>query len=216
MPEMSLHNQLKDKIRLPRDLLEAEVWGFKADIIRGDQVIEIQTGNFPAIRSKITRLLKGYSVTLIYPLTEHRVITRLDGEKQSKRSSPKRGRIEELFNELIYMPTIVLNQRFRLEVFFIWEEEILKNDGEGSWRRRKWSIEDRKLIKVTDIRIFEKPTDYLELLPNGMPQDFGVKDLQKASGISPVLARKMLYTLSKMGLLVEVGKKDRGKIYHIR
>ncbi len=213
MPEMSLHNQLKEWLREPGDQLEAQVWGYKADIIRGDHIIEIQTGNFSAIREKLRRLLRGYDVTLVYPIPEQRWVLRIDGEKRTRRISPKHSRIEDIFSELVYCPELPLSSRFQLMVIFVREEEVLVNDGVGSWRRKRWSILDRRLLSVTEHRVFTSLNDYLALLPVDISAEFTVQDLVKASGLRVVLARRMIYTLTKMCVTEEVGKKGRAKLY---
>jgi hypothetical protein len=213
MPEMSLHNQLKEWLRESGDQVEAQVWGYKADIIRGDNIIEIQTGNFPAIREKLRRLLRGYAVTLVYPIPARRWVIRIDGDKKTRRASPKHGRVEDLFSELVYCPELPLNPRFQLMVIFVHEEELLVNDGIGSWRRKRWSILDRRLLAVTERRVFTSLKDYLFLLPDDLPSEFTVQDLVRASGLRIVLARRMIYTLTKMGVTEEVGKNGRAKLY---
>ena len=216
MPEMSLHNQLKEWLREPGDQVEAQVWGYKADIIRGNHIIEIQTGNFPAIREKLRRLLKGYAVTLVYPIPEQRWVVRIDGEKKTRRRSPKHSRIEDLFSELVYCPELPLSPRFQLMVLFTHEEEVLVNDGVGSWRRKRWSITDRRLLDVTELRVFKSLNDYLALLPGDLSAEFTVQDLVKASGLRIVLARRMIYTLTKMGITEEIGKNGRAKLYRTK
>jgi hypothetical protein len=214
VPETSLHTQLKEYLRVPGDVLEAEVWGYRADLIRGDQVIEVQTQNFIAIRSKLRRLVKGYQVTLVYPITQKRTVTRLDGGEERHRTGPRRGRAEGLFDELIYCPELPLEPRFRLLVVFVHDEEVLVNDGAGARRRRRWSIADRKLISVLGTRLFSSPSDYATLLPP-LPRDFSTRDLQRASGLRVTLARRMLYTLNKMGQVRESGKVKRAKLYRL-
>jgi hypothetical protein len=213
MPEMSLHNQLKEWLREPGDQVEAQVWGYKADILRGDNIIEIQTGNFPAIREKLRRLLKGYTVTLVYPIPEQRWVVRIDGDYKTRRSSPKHGRVEDLFSELVYCPELPMNPRFQLMIIFVHEEEVHVNDGVGSWRRKRWSILDLILLNVTELRVFKSLNDYLLLLPADLSAEFTVQDLVKASGLRVVLARRMIYTLTKMGVTEEVGKNGRAKLY---
>ena len=80
MPERGLHAELKEWLCEPRDLVEGTVWGYRADIIRGDLLIEIQTGNFPQIRAKLAKLLTGYRVKLVHPIPERKWIIRdIDG-----------------------------------------------------------------------------------------------------------------------------------------
>jgi len=215
VPEQSLHNQLKEWYRQPGDRLEVDVDGFIVDIVRGDLVIEIQTGNFSVIRDKLAQLLKAHGVRLVYPISERKWIVRLDGDKVSRRLSPKRGRVEEVFNELVYIPNLPANPRLSLEALLVHSEDILVNDGLGSWRRRRWSMQDRKLIDMVDQVLFEKPGDYLSLLPETLPGTFTSKDIAHASNVRLSLARKMAYCLCRMGVLDEGGKMGRSKFYRI-
>jgi hypothetical protein len=101
-------------------------------------------------------------------------------------------------------------------VIFVHEEEVLVNDGIGSWRRKRWSILDRRLLDVTERRVFKRLNDYLGLLPDDLPAEFTVQNLVKASGLRVVLARRMIYTLTKMGVTEEVGKNGRAKLYRTK
>jgi len=213
VPEQTLHNQLKAWYLKTGDQLEGMVEGFIVDIVRGDLLIEIQTGNFSMIRSKLEELLKTHKIRLVYPIPERKWVSRVDGEKTSKRRSPKRGRFEEVFNELIYIPHVLANPSFSLEVLLVHMEETLVNNGLGSWRRKGWSIQDRRLLEVVDHILFEKPADYLLLFPEKIQGNFTSKDLAKASNLSLSLARKMVYCLSYAGIIKEEGKFGRSKLY---
>ena len=213
VPEQTLHNQLKAWYLKTGDQLEGMVEGFIVDIVRGDLLIEIQTGNFSMIRSKLEELLKTHKIRLVYPIPERKWVSRVDGEKTSKRRSPKRGRFEEVFNELIYIPHVLANPSFSLEVLLVHMEETLVNNGLGSWRRKGWSIQDRRLLEVVDHILFEKPADYLLLFPEKIQGNFTSKDLAKTSNLSLSLARKMVYCLSCTGIIREEGKCGRSKLY---
>lgn len=215
MPEQSLHRQLKEWYCKPGDRLEEMVEGFVVDIVRGDLLIEIQTGNFSMIRDKLGELLKTRNLRLVHPVPERKWIIRLNGDKVSRRASPKRGRVEEVFNELIYVPSLPANPGFSLEVLLVHMEEMLVNDGFGSWRRRRWSTQDRKLLDVVGSLLFKKPEDYLCLLPETLQRRFTSKDLAKASNLSPALARKMVYCLSRIGVIEEGGMYGRSKLYYL-
>ena len=137
MKETSLHADLKQWYALPGDLFEARVDRFVVDIIRGDLLIEIQTSNFSAIKHKLVHLLEHHPVRLVYPLPQEKWIIRqsaIDGSRLSRRRSPKRGRIEHLFDELVRLPELALSSNFSFEILFTREEEIRRNDGLGSWR----------------------------------------------------------------------------------
>ena len=82
--------------------MEEWVDGYLIDIVRGDQLIEIQTGNFSAIKAKLEDLVRNHPVRLVHPIAQTKWIVRLDarGERISKRRSPRKGRLEDVFLEL--------------------------------------------------------------------------------------------------------------------
>ena len=80
--EKSLHSALKHWYARPGDLLEVPLDGYIVDILRGDHVIEIQTGNFSSIKRKMRDLSCRYRVTLIYPVAHERWILEVPGTLQ--------------------------------------------------------------------------------------------------------------------------------------
>ena len=214
--EWSLHAAVKDWYTRPGDELEALVDGYVVDIVRGDLLIEIQTRHFSAIRRKLTRLIRGHRIMLVHPIATRKWIVRadVDGETVlSRRLSPRRGGVEDLFLELVYMPTLLRDPNLSLEVLFVHSEDVLIDDGKGSWRRRRWSIHDRRLLDVVDRVTFKSPEDLLEILPSTLPQKFTTSDLTRESEIRSNIAQKMAYCLREMGVIEAVGKNGRALLY---
>ncbi|MDH5688945.1 MAG: hypothetical protein OEZ48_13940, partial [Candidatus Bathyarchaeota archaeon] len=175
MYESSLHSSIKDWYALPGDTLEARVEDYIIDIVRNGLLIEIQTGSFSAIKEKLKSLVDNHSVRLVYPIAERKWIVRLsrsDGEVISRRRSPKRGRLADLFDELVWIPRLAGEDNFSMEVLMIDEEEIWCADGKGSWRRRGVSIKDRKLLDVVERVRFVERGDFLRFLPSDLDQPF--------------------------------------------
>lgn len=196
--------------------MEEEVDGYVVDIVRGDLLIEVQTGNFSALKQKLSDLIRRHSVRLVHPVPERKWIVRVDRDLESvlsRRRSPKRGRLEDLFQELVYIPRLIMDPNFSVEVLLVDSEDVLLDDGRGSWRRRRWSIHDRRLLEVKDRKLFNEPRDLRSLLPNALPEEFTTKELAAASGIRPVLARKMTYCLRNMGAIDIVGRRGRSVLY---
>lgn len=216
--EYSLHAALKTWLAHPGDLIEARLDGWVADILRGGQIIEVQTGNFSALRPKLEALLPHYAVHVVYPLAVERWVRRIsvDGETLARRKSPKHARLEEIFSEIVYIGRSLAHPRLTLEVLFIHEEVIWCDDGQGSWRRKGWSVADRTLLDVTGQARFESARDYAALLPDGLPQPFSNRDLASMAGLRQRLARKMTYTLREMGVLAAAGKSRRANLFTIR
>src|SRR3954469_9225167 len=137
--ERSLHAHLKRLYTEPGDCVEEKVGEYWVDIRRGDDVIEIQTGSFGSMKRKLEKLLADRSVRIVHPVAVEKWITRIgaDGETfLSRRKSPKRGSLYDLFDELVSFPHLLLHPRFSVEVVLVKEEEMRCEDGKGSWRRK--------------------------------------------------------------------------------
>ena len=92
-------------------------------------------------------------------------------------------------------------------------EEIWRDDGRGSWRRRGASVEDRRLIRVLERKVFESKADFLEVLPKDLPDPFSNSDLAKSLGIRAVQSRRITYSLRKMGAITHVGNKRKQMLF---
>ena len=217
MTEYSLHSAIKHWYSLPNDEIEVNIGGFVVDITRGNLLIEIQTKNFSAIKKKVEKMAKGHSVRLVYPIAKQKWIVHItpSGEILSRRKSPKRGRLVDLFNELVHLPDMINSKNFSLEVLLIKEEEIRCDDGRGSWKRRGVSIRNRKLIDVVERVLFRDEKDFLRFLPSELFEPFTNRDLSRSIGVSINLARKITYCLRKMDVIAEDGKRGRELLFHI-
>ena len=148
--EKSLHASLKIWFSEPDDRFEAKVGRYIVDILRGDQIIEIQTSNFASIRRKLWALTKKHPVTLIHPIASEKWLVYIadSGDMSERRKSSKRGKPEDIFEEIMYMPKIINHHNFSLLLAITKEEETRKRDGKGAWRRKRISIKDRRLLDV--------------------------------------------------------------------
>lgn len=194
--------------------MEVPIDGFVADVLKNNQIIEIQTSNFSGIRDKLRELIKKHEVLLVYPVAAEKWIVKERnsfGEKTQRRKSPKHGEFEEIFYELVSMPHLINSSNFSIEVVLTEEEDIRRKSEDVSWRRRGWKTVDRKLLRVIDKTCFKQATDFLVFLPPSLDMPFTNKNLAAATGYSKGLAQKITYCLRKMGVL-EVPKK-RGRAY---
>src|SRR6185369_12094210 len=214
--EKPLHASLKQWYARPGDRFEVPVDGFVIDIVRDDLLIEIQTGNFSAIKSKLHRLTRTHQVRLIYPIVQEKWIVRLpaNGGEAMRRKSPKKGRVEDLFWELVSIPRLLSNPNFSLEVLMIREEEVRRYDGRRRWRRKGWIVEGRRLVDVIDRRLFGKSADWLTFLPDGL-QSFTTKDLATVADTRRDLAQKMAYCLRQARMIELIGRQGRANLYRV-
>ena len=216
--EKPLHASLKEWYARPGDRFEVTVDGFVIDIVRDDLLLELQTGNFASIKSKLIELVCAHRVRLIYPVAQEKWIVKLAKDnrgRETRRKSPKRGRVEDLFWEMVSFPQLLANPHFSLEVLLIREEEVWRYEGKRKWRRRGWVIEERRLLEVVNRRLFEQPADWRALLPESLGESFTTKDLATAMGIRRHLAQKMAYCLRKVRVIELIGKRGRANSYGV-
>ncbi len=216
--ENSLHAEIKNWYREPEDTLEGYVNGYLIDIIRDSLLIEIQTSHFSSVRDKYAKLITDIPLRVVYPIPVIKWVSRYESNTNvliSRRRSPKHLTIHAVFNELVYLPELVGNNNFSLEVLLVEQEDIWTNDNKGSWRRKYWSVSDRVLLRIFDRFTFYRPQDYCLLLPAGLPVRFTSLDLSKGTGIPRILAMKMLNCLRKMNQVEVVGKVNRANLYSV-
>lgn len=215
--EKPLHASLKQWYARPGDRFEVPIDGFVIDIVRDDLLIEIQTRNFASIKPKLTNLTRSHQVRLIYPIVQEKWIVRLATNNNGvsiRRKSPKRGRVEDLFRELVSIPQLLSNGNFSLEVLMIREEEVRRYEGKRKWRRRGWVIEGRRLIDVMDQRLFRELADWLRFLPQGL-ESFTTRDLATGMDTDTDLAQKIAYCLRQGSVIELIGKQGRSNLYRV-
>ncbi len=195
--------------------------GYIIDLVRGDLLIEVQTGGFSPLKRKLATLTRLHPVRLVLPITEEKWIVRLPKEgdapegKPARRKSPRRGRVEHLFKELVFIPGLMANDNFSLEVLLTREEEVRRFDEARAraWRRKGWVIHERHLLEVVDRRVFETPAELACLLPHALPDPFTVQQVAAALGQPAWLAHKMIYCLRAMDAIEAAGKLGRAVTY---
>jgi hypothetical protein len=197
------------------DKTEQKLEGYIIDVIKKTGLIEIQTKHFLRIKPKLKKLLRKYDIKLVYNIPLIKWIIKIDenGNIISRRKSTKKGNLFHLFDELIYLVDIISNPNFSLEIVITEEEEIRRDDGKGSWRRKGISIIDRKLVRIIEKTNMERKSDYLEILPGSLKEPFSTNDIANELGISIYLARKILYFYKKVKLIKCVGKKGNLLLY---
>lgn len=217
--ERSLHAALKQWYALPDDQFEVPLMGFVIDLVREGQLVEIQTRNFTAIRQKLRKLVEQHKVHLLHPITLEKWIVQVDfsGTKVlSRRKSPSRGHLTDLFAELVRLPDLFRHENLTLEFPLILEEEVRCQDGLGSRRRKRVSVKDRRLLEVVSSHLFVSAADFLQFLPSTLPVPFSNKCLGAATGIPLYRCRQMTYCLRKMELIEQVGKKGNELLFEVK
>jgi hypothetical protein len=214
--EQPLHAALKAWYARPGDEMEVPLAGYVIDLVQGDELIEIQTGNFASIKTKIQTLVAAHPVRVVYPIAREKWLYKLpkdDWEGPRRRKSPKRGRVEEVFGELVSFPALLREGNFVLDVALIQEEEVRRYEGKRSWYKNGWVTVQRKLLDVVERRVYADPGDFEGVLTPDVPERFTTRDLAEVLDLSRWLAGKMAYCLREMGVIVRVGNRGRAYLY---
>ncbi len=215
--EKPLHAALKRWAAEDGDRFEVPVGRFVADIVRGDQIIEIQTGSTAVLKRKLAALLGRRSVSLLIAIPVRKTIRTIDGsgaEIRSRRSS-KRGSLLDAFHELINLRAFLGDPNFTIDVVLIHEEEVRRPRRRPKRRRRgkEWEVHERRLVEVLDSVSLHHPADYLAFVPPSLAEPFTTADLARAIARPPWMARKIAYVLREMGALRAIGKAGNAILY---
>lgn len=214
--ETGLHSALKRWVARPHARFEVDIDGYVVDVVQSDgELVEIQTANFGALRNKLAVLGSKHTVRIIYPIAARKWIVRRgpDGEHLSRRRSPRRGAVCDLFYELVRLPYLIAEANVTLEVLLT-EEEEYRHYGQTRRRRRwRWITDDRRLLKVIECHEFTTASDLAALIPTSLPELFTTADLAVALNQKRALAQKMAYCLRGLNVLEDVGKRGNALVY---
>lgn len=220
--EKPLHAALKEWVAAQcaanSAAFEVHVDGYVIDVVDGDQLLEIQTGSCAPLKAKLRALVADHPTRLIIPIAREKWLVKLPkeaGGKRQRRKSPKRGRVEELFRELVSFPDLLCHDNFSLEVLLIQEEEVRRFDPSRRWRRRKWLTEERRLLAVLDRQRFTSPQELMTLITRPLPPQFTTADLAAAMDVPRYLAQKAAFCLRHMNAITQIGKQGNAYLYTI-
>lgn len=192
--------------------------GFVIDLVRDDLLIEIQTRGFSSMKRKLPALLDaGRRLRIVHPIAVDRWIVRLeaDGTILGRRCSPKHGDVVDVFNELVSFPSLLVNPLLEVEVVLTKEDEYRVHTPGRSWRRKGWSVLERRLVDVVDTVPLKGPNDLLSLLPTDLPDAFTTADLATSLQRPRRVAQQMAYCLKHAGVIDAIGRQGNTIMYRV-
>ncbi len=214
--ESPLHAALKQQSAPPGSSFEVALGGYVVDAVHDGLLIEVQTRNFGAMRTKLAALLPEHRVRLVLPVAVTRwLVKHHDDGRVERRRSPRAGRAEQLFAELVYGPELFAHPNLEIELALISEEEHRRHVPGKAWRRRGWVVTSRSLVAVEGRRLFRAPSELLELLPAALPDPFTTADLAAEGRIPRRLAQQTAYCLHALQLVERVGKAGNAHLYRL-
>ena len=183
-------------------------------------MIEIQHGSLAAIRDKIRRLLDDHRVLVVKPIVARKVLVKhsaADGPVVSRRQSPKRGQLLDIFDELVYFTRVFPHPRLTLEIVLV-EVEERRHPGHGRrrrWRRDDHVVGDQVLLSVGRSVRLRRAADLVQLLPVRLPAQFHSGDVARQLGVRRHVAQRIVYCLREMKAVDEIGREGNTRIYRL-
>jgi len=81
------------------------------------------------------------------------------------------------------------------------------------WRRRGWTVLERRLVDVLDRVVLADPGDLARLLPADLPATFTTADLAAQLRRPRRVAQHVAYCLAKAHVIEDVGKRGNSVAY---
>lgn len=219
LSEKTLHAMLKRQYEPDLSLHEQQCKGYVADILRGDEIVEIQTRAMRNLVPKLRAFLPEYRVTVVYPIARTKWLVWVDtqtGECTARRRSPKTATAHDALYELYYLAEFINDPHFSLHLVFLEVEEYRNLDGWGAGGKRGSTRRERIPLSLLETVRLEKPQDYLALLPQGLPDPFTVNDYRRVCRCTPRSASYAVRTLCRMGVACRIEEKQgRAYLYQI-
>lgn len=220
--ETSLHQSMKRLYADDESQIEQRLGRFIIDVLKDDELIEVQFSSLASINRKIETLVKDHKVRVVKPLILRKQLVRCSAKGEpavSRRKSPKRGSLLDIFDELIYFTRVFPHRNLTIEVPLVNIEEWTYPTPKSKKRRRrppkKYTVEDQRLVDVVETHEFRTSKDLAKLLPKDLGQPFDTADLAKAMGIKRWIAQKIAYCMKHMKAIKPTGKKGNAILYRL-
>lgn len=218
LAEKTVHAVMKQYYLPNEDYHEVPIGNYIVDIYTGDEIIEIQNGNFGHMRDKLAAFLPEYQVYLVYPFPHKKWIIWIDpetGETSQKRKTPVTGSVYHALPEFFKIKQYLNAPNLHIRVPLIDMEEYRLLDGKRRKNNPKIGSHryDRVPLELHDEVILDDIRDYTQLLPVDLPEEFTVKDMAESAHIDRYLAQETLKLLYDIGVLTRV---KEGRVYVYR
>lgn len=219
LQEKTLHKVVKNYLEEDLNNQEIKIGSYYVDILKNNEVIEIQTRQFNALRKKLEFLLEKYNVTICYPTFYTKTIKWINKDThkvEDVRKSPKRGSIYDAFVELYKIKYLLKNPRLKLKILLIDIEEYrLLNGWSENKKRGSYRYDQIPLGLIEEIDI-NSLSDYLKFIPNGLSDKFTSKEYSKLIKLSLKRAQIALNVLRFLDIIEFSGKDGKLHLYSLR
>jgi hypothetical protein len=214
--ETSLHRTLKERYAAGGSgRPEVVIDGFRVDAVdQAGRLIEVQSGALGPLCAKLRRLLPEYRIRIVKPVVLKRRVIRKSkptGPVLRARQSPKRGKLFDVFDDLIGVVRVFPHANLEIEVLGITIDEV-------RIPRRRWpgyKVVDRCLIDIHEQTTVVASSDLWALVPPGCDgrEPFTTQQLAQALERPLSFAQRVAYCLRLTGAARVIGKQGNRLIY---
>ena len=189
---------------------------YVADVLRGSNVWEIQTGSFYPLREKIAWYVEHapYAVTVVVPIPYRKHLNWIDpetGTVQKRSERPHVTRPASIACELYWIREYLQSPKLSIELLLLEVEEYRLLDGYGKDKKSRASKYEKIPTALCDTITLSHPEDFRMFLPDSLPEQFTAAQYAKASGQRGRNAYYALHMLVGAGLLTEGEKIGRAQ-----
>lgn len=216
--ETSLHQQLKLHYACDASQTEVVVGRYRIDAVRSDELIEVQCASLSAINTKIKALVHRHTVRVVKPIIIRTRIAKkpnAKGKVTSRRLSPKRGDVLDLFEDLIYFTRVFPHENLILELALIHVEQTRIPSRR---HRRRWGkdyrVQDVALEQIESTMELRSSADLFELVGLDRGADcITTSDIARVTGRPKWFAQKIAYVLKHTQAIEPIGRNRTGILY---
>ncbi len=217
LKEKRLHQILKKFIEDDESMHEIQIGPYVADILRENEIIEIQTGCFYPMKEKLKYYLEktAFSVNIVRPLPYIKWCVWLDpesGEIRSRKKSNKKTLPKDIMRDWLFISDFLGNERLKITFLLLEEEEYRLLCGWSADKKRGSKRFQMMPIGLIEEKIYSKAEDYVEFLPKDLGETFTASEYMKAAGVRSYGGYSALKILCKLGL-IEKSDEKRGKSF---
>ncbi len=213
--ERTLHQYLKYYFCENPLFHEKKLNGYIVDIFKDNQIIEIQTSSFNAMRKKLETLLPHYQITIVYPIIMERTLYNFNdlGELENIRKSPKKEHPLKICKELYKINHLLNNKNLSFigVILKINEERIPYINRYKQKRMTRINQIPYELIEIVSLKT---SLDFKKLIP--FKEEFTAIDFKKKIKLSPRDTSSSLLALRTVEAIEMVRKDGRKYIYKIK
>ncbi len=199
LSEKTVHAVVKNYYEPDEDHQEIPIEGKCADIYTEDEkIIEIQTGSFSRLKSKLPVFLPEYDVTVVLPVPDRRRIIWIDpetGEESSVGTYRSALAPWPAFRELYPIREYLSHPHMHVRILLMNMTEYRLLSGRSKDRKHFGAVRhDRIPEELTGEIILDEPRDYMLFIPEELTDPVRIKEAEVDTRVIKKSGGSVTYT----------------------